>query len=165
MVRDLKYAARSLLRTPGFTLVVVATLALGIGANTAIFSVVNAVLLERLPYDEPDRLVAIWADVSARGGPSEEWLNYEDLGSLADEPGLLESVGSWGTWLPTLVGDGDPEVVVGATLSHEVLRDVLRASPAVGRFFDESDDVPGAAGVVILSHTSWQQRFGADPEI
>jgi predicted permease len=165
MIRDLRYAARSLLRTPSFSLVVVATLALGIGANTAIFSVVNAVLLEALPYERPDRLVALWADVSERGGPTDEWLNYEDLASLAAEPGLLEAAGSWGTWRPTLVGRGDPEVVEGAMLSHEVLSEVLRVSPALGRFFDEGDDVPGAPGVLVLSYASWQQRFGGDPEI
>jgi putative ABC transport system permease protein len=165
MMRELKHAARTLLRTPGFTLVVVATLALGIGANTAIFSVVNAVLLERLPYDEPDRLVAIWVDVSARGGPSEEWLNYEDLDALADEPGMLEAAASWSTWRPTLIGQGDPEVVEGAMLSHEMLGGVLRSSPALGRFFEEGDDVPGAAGVVVLSYASWQQRFGGNDDV
>jgi len=165
MIRDFRYAARTLLRTPGFTVVVVATLALGIGANTAIFSVVNAVLLERLPYEAPDRLVALWADVSARDGPAEEWLNYEDLASLADEPGMLEAAGSWSTWRPTLVGPGDPEVLEGAQISHEILGQVLRGTPAIGRFFEQSDDVPGAAGVVVLTYASWQQRFGGDPRI
>ncbi|MGE0161171.1 MAG: ABC transporter permease [Gemmatimonadales bacterium] len=165
MIRDLRHSARTLLRTPGFTLVVVATLALGIGANTAIFSVVNAVLLERLPYEEPDRLVAIWVDVSERGGPEKEWLNYPDLDALAEEQGLLEAAASWSTWRPTLLGRDPavaPEVVEGAMLSHEMLVDVLRASPAVGRFFGAGDDVPGAAGVVVLTYASWQQRFGGD---
>jgi len=165
MMRDLRYAARNLLRTPGFSLIVVATLALGIGANTAIFSVVNAVLLESLPYDEPDRLVGVWADVSERGGPSDEWLNYEDVASLAEESSLFEAIGTWGTWRPTLLGAGDPEVVEGALLSHEILNGVLRVSPSIGRLFEAGDDVPGAAGVVVLSYGAWQQRFAADPDL
>jgi predicted permease len=165
IVRDLRYAARTLLRTPGFTLVVVATLALGIGANTAIFSVVNAVLLERLPYEEPDRLVAVWADVTERGGPADEWFNYGDFADLAAEPNLFESVGNWSTWQPTLLGPGDPEVIEAAMLSHEMLEGVLRTEPHGGRLFEEADDVPDALGVVVLTYASWQQRFGGDPAI
>lgn len=165
LVRDVRYAVRALARTPGFTAVVVATLGLGIGANTAIFSVVNAVLLEQLPYGEPERLVSVWADVSERGGPADEWLNYEDFADLAAEPNLFEALATWSPWEPTLTGSGDPEVIDAAMLSHQMLGGVLGADPVEGRLFQASDDVPGAPGVVVLSYVAWQLRFGADPAV
>jgi predicted permease len=113
----------------------------------------------------PDRLVAIWADVSERGGPVDEWLNYEDFASLMEEPGLLEAAATWGDWQPTLVGSGDPEVIPGATISYAMLGEVLRAGAAEGRVFQSSDDVPGADGVVLLSHAAWERRFASDPRV
>ncbi len=163
--RDIRFAIRTLGRAPGFTAVVVATLALGIGANTAIFSVVDAVLLEQLPYDEPDRLVNVWQDVRERGGPETEWFNYEDFADLAAEPNMLAAAGTWGGWQPTLTGSGEPDVITGASVSHEMLTGVLRAQPFLGRLHQRQDDVPGAPGVVVLSYRAWQDRFGADPDV
>ncbi len=165
LVRDVRYAVRTLLRAPAFTVVVVATLALGIGANTAIFSVVDAVLLKRLPYPEPERLVTVWQDVTRQGGPIREWLNYSVYEDLRDEPGLFEAVGLWGGWGPTLSGMDEPAVLNGAVVSHEMFSTVLRVRPELGRTFQPADDVEGAPGVVLLSHGAWQARFGGDPGV
>lgn len=165
LMRDLRYAVRTLVRAPGFSLVVVATLALGIGANTAIFSVVDAVLLKRLPYPEPDRLVTVWQDVTRQGGPLREWLNYSVYEDLRDEPGLFEAVGLWGGWGPTLSGVSEPAVLSGAVVSREMFSSVLQVRPELGRTFLPDDDVDGAPAVVLLSHQTWTDRFGADPQI
>lgn len=165
LMGDLRFALRGLARARAFTAVVVLTLALGIGANAAIFSVVDAVLLQDLPYEEPDRIVAAWQDVTRRGGPAREWFNVEDYADLVAEPNLLEAAAWWGGWGPTLTGEGAPEVVDAAIVSHEMLDGVLRTRPHLGRLFMAEDDVPGAPGVVVLSHASWQRRFGADPQI
>ena len=132
LFRDIRYGARSLLRSPGFSLVVVATLALGIGANTAIFSVVDAVLLERLPYHESERLVTVWQDVSRQGGPVREWLNYPTMEDVRDEPGLMEAISVWGGWTPTLTGAQEPEVLQAAEVSHGMFSEVLRVRPVLG---------------------------------
>jgi len=161
----LRLAVRSLLRAPGFTLVVVATLALGIGGNTAVFSVVDAVLLKRLPYDEPQRLVTVWQDVSRQGGPEREWLNYAVFEDVRDEPGLFEAVGVWGGYGPTLTGVGEAEVLTAADVTWDMFPGVLRVRPALGRAFLPADDVDGAAGVVILSHDAWRNRFASDPSV
>ncbi|GMV07557.1 MAG: hypothetical protein AMXMBFR53_38320 [Gemmatimonadota bacterium] len=165
MLADLRLAVRSLSRAPGFTLLVVATLALGIGGNTAVFGVVDAVLLKRLPYDEPQRLVTVWQDVSRMGGPVREWLNYAVYEDVRDEPGLFEAVGVWGGWGPTLTGAGEAEVLTGAAVSWEMFPGVLRVRPALGRAFLPADDVEGAPGVVLLSHDAWRDRFASDPSV
>jgi predicted permease len=165
LVQDLRYAVRTLLRAPGFTLVVVATLALGIGANTAIFSVLDAVVLRSLPYPQPDRLVTVWQDVTRQGGPQREWLSYSVYEDLRDEAGLFEAVGLWGGWGPTLSGVSEPAVLQGAVVSHEMFATVLGVQPQMGRGFVPSDDVEGAPGVVVLSHGAWQSRFNGDPAV
>jgi predicted permease len=165
VLQNLRYALRTFLRTPGFTVVVVLTLGLGIGANTAVFSVVDGVLLERLPYDEPDDLVTLWLDVSRRGGPVREWFNYATFEDVRDEPGLLQAAAVWGDWQPTLTGVGEAEVLRAAEVSHAMFSGVLRVMPEAGRTFIPADDVEGAPGVVMLSHRLWESHFGGDPSI
>jgi predicted permease len=165
MLQNLRYAVRTLLRAPGFTLVVVLTLGIGIGANTSVFSVVDGVLLERLPYHDPDRLVTLWLDVSRRGGASREWFNYDTFEDVRDEPGLLQAAGVWGGWQPTLTGVGEAEVVQAAEVSNALFSGVLQVMPEEGRTFIPADDVEGAPGVVMLSHRLWQSYFGGDPAI
>ena len=165
MFTEVRRAVRSLLRAPGFTVVVVATLALGIGANTAIFSVVDGVLLKRLPYPQPEELVSVWQDVSRRGGPVREWFSYPALEDVRDEPGLFQGAAVWGGWRPTLTGTGEPEVMVGAEVSAGMFPDVLRVRPALGRAFLPEEDNEGAGAVVILSHDLWQSRFAGDPRV
>jgi predicted permease len=163
--RDVRYAARTLARAPTFTLVAVGTLALGIGANTAIFSVVNGVLLRELPYDEPERLVNVWLDMTRRDGPLREWFTPQDLVDYRAEPGLFEAMAAWGGWTPTLTGIAEPEVITAAVITQGMFEEVLRVPPRLGRGFVASEDAPGAAGSVLLSHAFWQERLGGDPAV
>jgi putative ABC transport system permease protein len=164
LLQDLRYASRMLVRAPGFTAVVALTLALGIGANTAIFSVVYALLLRPLPYGEPDRIVMVWQDMTGRGGPAHGWTTPGNFADLAGEHAVFESVTAIRGWQPTLTGLGDPEPLVGEQVSREYFA-VLGVAPARGRAFTAQDDAPGAARVAVISHGLWQRRFGGDPAV
>lgn len=163
--RDVTFALRSLARTPTFTLVAVLTLALGIGASTSIFSVVNGVMLRDLPYEEPERLVTVWLDMTERDGPLREWFTPADFEDFRAEPGLFEEMGVWGGWGPTLTGLGDPEVLVAGVVSEGMFDRVLRVQPILGRGFLPEEDVPDGPNVVVLSYAFWQERFAGDPEV
>ena len=161
MLADLKYALRALHKSPGFTLIAALTLALGIGANRAIFSVVNAVLLRPLPYRDAERLVTVnhlypslkglEAGVSAPG--------FVDYRARAR---TLERVAVEAGWSPNLTGRGDPERLTGARVSGEFFA-TLGAPAAVGRALRPDEDAPGREFVVVLSDGFWRRRFGADP--
>jgi len=163
LLQDLRYGFRLLRRAPGFTFVAIATLALGIGANTAIFSVVNALLLRPLAYPQPDRLVMVFQDLRARGGPAMEWAtpgNFSDWRAS----GLFTSIAAMQGWQPALTGVDQPEPLLGEQVSREYF-DVLGATPALGRVFRGDDDVPNAPRVVVLSHALWQRRFNGDAKV
>src|SRR5688572_32260210 len=113
LLRDLRYAVRLLVRTPGFALVAVLTLALGIGANTAIFTVVNALLIRPLPYAHADRLVMVWQDYRARGGPADEWATPGNYADWRRETALFEQLAVLTGWRPTLTGGAEPEPIPG----------------------------------------------------
>ena len=164
---DIRYALRNLVQAPGFTAVAVLTLAIGIGANTAIFSVVDGVLLNPLPYDEPDRLVAIytyWTPESGYDFPeyavgSPEYFDYKNQNQS------MEAVAAVSTEPVSIAaGDGDPELVFGAWVSSSMFA-VLRSPPLHGRTLLASDDGPDPPLVFVISHGLWQRRFGGDPEI
>jgi putative ABC transport system permease protein len=162
-LQDLRYGARMLARSPGFTLVAIVTLGLGIGANTAIFSAVNALLLRQLPYPSADRLVMVWQDMRARGGPATEWAtpgNFTDWRAS----GLFSAATAVQGWQPSLTGIGEAEPLVGEQVTHEYFT-VLGIPPERGRTFTQEDDVPNAPRVTVISHALWQWRFGADPEV
>jgi putative ABC transport system permease protein len=158
-LQDIRYAARMLVRAPMFTAVAILTLALGLGANTAIFTIVNALLLRPLPYGAPDRLVTVWQDLRARGGPADEWATPGNYVDWRREARLFQSVSVITSWRPTLTGNAEPEPVPGEQVSHEYLT-VLGVRPALGRDFRSEDDVPNAARVVIISDGLWKRRFG-----
>jgi predicted permease len=162
LLQDIRYAGRGMAKARGLTLVAIATLALGIGANTAIFSVVNALLLRPLPYADPDRLVMVWQDMRARGGPATEWPGPSQHFDWKAETSVFESLTSLRGWNASLGGGTMPEAFLGEQTTFEYF-DVLGARPALGRVFRQSDDVPNAARVVVLSHALWTQRFGGDP--
>ena len=164
LLGEVRYAARRLLRAPGFTMVAVATLALGIGANAAIFGLVDSVLLRSLPYPEPDRLVMAWQDYTGRGGPPEEWFSPAAYLDWKAGNTSFEAMGAFYGGGGTLVGDGDPEPLAGGTVDRGFL-EVLGARPVVGRLFVETEDAPGGPNVVLLGHALWQRRFGGDPAI
>jgi len=159
--QDIKYSTRTLIKNPGFTLVAVLTLALGIGANSAIFSVVNAALLRPLPYPEPDRLVMVWANLERRGGPAREWTNPADLHDWRTQNQVFEDMAALGGQVETLSGDGEPEQLNTAAITYPLFH-VLGVSPVLGRDFNAQDDVPNGPAVAILSHGLWQRRFGSD---
>ncbi|MEJ7813445.1 MAG: ABC transporter permease [Gemmatimonadaceae bacterium] len=161
MMQDLRYSVRRLLHTPLFSGIVVLTLALGIGANTAIFSVVNAVLLKQLPYREPERLVTVehfypglnnlQAPVSAPG--------FRDY---RDRTNLFESAAVETGWGPALTGMGDPQRLDGARVSGLFFR-TLGIAPLRGRALLPEEDEPGRNKVVVLSYGLWQRLFGGEP--
>jgi len=161
--QDLRFGLRVLLKSPGFTAVAILTLALGIGANTAIFSVINAVLLQPLRFREPERLVMIWEDASDIGFPQNtpapanfvDWKaqnrTFEEMAATADRS-------------YNLTGDGEPEKVEAKAVTANFFA-VLGVRPALGRAFAPGEDVPGAAGIAVISYGLWQSRYGGERNI
>jgi predicted permease len=164
LLQDIRYAARVMLRARGVTVIAVATLALGIGANTAIFSVVNALLLRPLPYQDPDRLVIVWQDLRARGGPATEWTGPSQQFDWKAQTDVFQSLTSIRGWSASVAGGDMPESLAGEQATYEYF-DVAGTRPALGRAFGEADDVPNAPRVVVLSHALWMRRFGGDPGV
>jgi predicted permease len=158
--QDLLYAFRLLRKAPGFTLMVVVTLALGIGANTAIFSVVNAVLLQALPYTRADQLVSIF-ESNLHEGVTATGCSYQDLKELRDS-GVFADVAGVQRHDLTLTDAGDPTVVSTVVVTPEIFS-VLNVPPLAGRYLFSDDEKTGAAPVVVLSEGLWRNRFGADP--
>ncbi len=162
--RDLRYAARSLRKSPGFAIVAVLTLALGIGANTAIFSVVNAVLLHALPYPQPDRLVELWGNVKRvkverRGTSFADYLDWKKQSQSFEGMALYMGV------TQTLTGVDEPERVPAEFVGHGYF-EMLGIEPQLGRFFQaEEDQVPQRNAVAVLSDGLWKRRFGSDRAI
>lgn len=164
LAKDLRYGLRVMIKNRGFTLVAVITLALGIGANTAIFSVVNSVLLRPLPYPNAERLMTIWEDHRARNGPEREWASPPGFEDWRDQTKSFDHVVAFQFWQPTLTGQGEPERLTGAQVSHDTFA-MLGVTPALGRSFRPEEDHPGVESVVIISHGLWRKRFGADPSL
>jgi predicted permease len=160
---DSRYALRTLLKQPGYALVVLLTLALGIGANSAIFSVVNGVLLRPLPYDGGERVVRLQQSVR-RTTVAEMGFSVPEVADYRDETSTLDGVVEYHTLWFTLVNAGDPERVQTGVVSWNYF-DVLGVRPLYGRALVEADDHPGAAPVLVLSHHYWKRRFGGDPEV
>ncbi len=160
-MNDLKFAFRQLLKNPGFTAVAVLTLALGIGANTAIFSVVNAVLLRPLPYEQPGQLVNLWemrpdrqpGDVSP--GAIVDW---------REQSTSFDGVSAVRDMAANLTGTGQPERINGLRVCANFLS-ILREQPAIGRGFLPEEELPGGDDKVVLSHGLWQRRFGGDTRL
>ncbi len=161
---DLRYAIRMLLKAPGFTLIAIFALALGIGANTAIFSVVNAVLLRPLPYPQPDRLVVLRESTLTFPSGSVSYPNYLDwrAGQRSFTDLSLVRRESFNFFTPG--GDAQPERVAGARISWNFLS-VLGIKPLIGREFRETEDVPGAAPIAMIGENLWRTRFGGSPAV
>ncbi|PWT82709.1 MAG: hypothetical protein C5B57_08280 [Blastocatellia bacterium] len=171
MLEEFRYAVRSLLRNPGFTLVAVVALGFGIGASTAIFSVVNAVLLKALPYPDADRLVVLWEQPNTE---KRNLINGRQISCCRNNPinflewrarsESFEGMAAFSQILMNLTGDGEPEQVLGLMVTHGFF-ETLGVGPAVGRAFRTEEDTPVSNNVVILSHELWQRRWGGDPTI
>src|SRR5262245_48611142 len=163
MIHDLRHALRTFLRMPAFTVTAVLTLALGIGANVAIFSIVDGVLLRPLPLADPDRLVVIWEThpklpVPFMVASPPHVVNWRNERTLFDE------VGAFSTTRLVIAEGGTAEQIVGASVWGGLLP-ALGVAPAVGRFFEPAEYQPGAPRVVLLSDGLWRRRFGADRSI
>jgi putative ABC transport system permease protein len=160
-VADLRIAARLLLRSPAFACVSVLTLGLAIGASTAIFSVIEPVLLRPLPYPDADRLALVW-ERDADG--SRDNLGFPTFRDIVAQSRTLERAAVYTDWQPTLSDNNDPERVQGSRVSWTYFR-TLGVQPALGRDFLEEEDAPGKNQVVILSNGLWKRRYGGDPSI
>jgi hypothetical protein len=162
--QDLRYALRQLTRNPGFTVTVILTLALAIGANTAIFSIVNALLLKSLPYDRPDRMGTIFMRIQgAKADVEPHWIDGAQWESLRDNvPSLIPAVSSSGTSGVNLQAGQHVEYVHQGRISAHYL-DVLSVHPALGRNFSEAEDQPHGPRAAILSHALWRNTFVAKP--
>src|SRR5215469_1112302 len=161
LAQDLRYALRQLRKSPGFTAIAIITLALGIGANTGIFSIVNAVLLRPLPYANPDRLVAVY-NYTADGGNSA--FSYPDFLDWQRQSRFFASLATYRRSNFTLSGTAQAEPVQGDRISAEFF-DTLGVKPLIGRTFNAADDHPGSAPVVLLSEGFWRRKYGALPTI
>jgi putative ABC transport system permease protein len=163
LVQDVRYGARGLIRNRGFAVVAVLTLALGLGANTAVFSVINTVFLEPLPYREPERLAVVWEDATFVGYPRDtpapgNFLDWERQNSS------FEGMAAMRTLDLNLTGDGEPlRVSTMATTAN--LFSLLGVAPEIGRGFLPEEDREGGPNVVVLGHALWQNRYGGDPSV
>ena len=159
LLLDLRYGLRTLCARPGFTAVAVVTLALGVGANTAVFSAVNALLLRPLPLEDEGRLVA---GVTLRQGVDPFGTSFLDYELYSREARTLASTGLATQQQFNLVGDGEPERLVGALMTASYLS-TLGVKPALGRVFSADEDRPGGPAVALVSYALWRRRFGGDP--
>ena len=161
--KDLSYSLRTLAKRPGFTLTAIITLALGIGGNSAIFSVVNAVLIRPLPYPHPDRIVQIWekSKISLEGRGPVSALNLLDWEGQSQ---TFESMSAYGYENKSLIGTDVPVRLIEVTATEGFFR-VLQVKPAIGRTFTPEEDKPGKNQVVVLSYNVWQQKFGGSPNV
>ena len=158
---DLQYAARRLRHAPGFTTVSVITLAMGIGASTAIFSAVNPIFFAALPYPDAQRLVTI-SDRTGEGQPLD--ITFGSYLEIARRAHSFTRMAPISTWQPAMIGTGKPERLSGERVGADFFR-TLGVAPLLGRDFQAGDDVPNGPNVVILSNSLWQRRFGGDPGI
>src|SRR5216684_5648924 len=164
LIQDIRYAARTLRRNAGFTTVAIVVLTLGIGANTAVFTVVNGVLLRPLPFPEPELLFLV--SFAHQHGPfrSGPVLSDADYLQFREQDRFFERLASFTTVNASLTGAGDPVRLTGASVTPEFFR-VLRVQPSMGRGFLPDEDQPGRDHVVILSGKLWRNRFGASSQI
>ena len=161
LVHDIRYALRKLLRSPGFTAIAVVTLALGIGAASAVFAVINSVLIKPLPYAEPDSLVAIWHVAPGIDGMGDVQMSAAQFVTYREQSRVFEQIGVWSTGLGIVTGTGEPEEVRRLTVSHGTLQ-ALGIQPAFGRWFTQQEDSAGSPAIVLLTHEYWRRRFAGD---
>jgi putative ABC transport system permease protein len=161
LLKDIRYGLRGLARHPGFTLVAVITLALGIGANTAIFSVVNAVLLRPLPFADPERIVWLWdtqPQLPTAPAALPEFLDWKEQNHSFEH---LAAFQSGNMFFDT--GSGAEDLRVGLVTPE--MFSLFRVSPILGRTFTEEEQLPGRSRVAVLSYSMWRDRFGSDPNV
>ena len=160
--QDLRYAARQLKRNPGFTAVAVITLALGIGATTAIFTVVNAVLLRPLPYPHPEELVYV-QEILGEYGLS-PFMSNREFAAWRNQDRTLSQIAAYKDFTANLTGGGEPERII-CGMATSTFFSILGVHPVVGRLFLTEEDRPGGPPAVILSEALWKHRYGGDPSV
>jgi hypothetical protein len=161
VLMDIRYGLRQLRIHPGFTLVALLSLALGIGANTAIFSVVNAVLLRPLPFAGPDRIVVVEEYAEGERNPT---FSPRDFLDVKEQASRFEVISGFRSGSMTLTGEGSPERLRAHSVTADFF-DVFGITPAVGRFFQETPEEDLLGKMVVLSHGTWQTRFGGEPSV
>src|ERR1700751_1793937 len=164
LLQDLCYAARALRKSPGFTIIAVLTLALGIGANTAIFSMVNALLLHPYNFRDLDRLVNVWEDRGIDKGIDTRFIAAPDAAELQTDAQVFDAFAMYRCGDFNLSSDGNVQPVLGCAVSPNFF-DVLGVAPAVGRSFTQDETQPGADQVAIVRPGFWQRRFGTDTDL
>jgi putative ABC transport system permease protein len=162
--QDVRYAARTLRRSPGFAAITVLILALGIGANTAIFSLVSAVLLKPLPFPKPDELMLLWEDVSSVGGPTRTEVTPADFADWRERNRSFEGLAAMESRTYNLVGGGDPEKLAGVRATANLFS-LLKMPALLGRTLLPEDDAADAPPVAVISERLWRGRFASDPGI
>src|ERR1700735_751494 len=162
LLQDIRYSLRTLSKSPGFTAIVILTLGLGIGANTAIFSVVNTVLLAPIPYSQPNRLVMVWTKNVSKGYKMFP-VSGGDYAEWKSENSVFESMAASSDTLYTLTGAGEPQVVIGYEFSADYFR-MLGTAPELGRTFLDEEDRPGGAEGAVLGDAVWGRTVGPAPE-
>jgi putative ABC transport system permease protein len=163
LYQDVRFALRMLWTNRGFTVVAIAALALGVGANSAIFSVVNAVVLRPLPYKDPQRLVALWVGLNQKGFDELE-VSAPEFTDFRTRSSSFEKVAAYSAGGFNMTGAGEPERIQGLSATADLFP-ALGVAPLKGRAFTEDEDKSGSDGVVVISHSLWQRRFGGDAEV
>ena len=163
MIRNLRLTVRSLTRAPGYTAAFVLTLGLGIGLNTAIFSVINGVLLAPLPYPDADRIMYVQQPAQA-SGIADVNFSFQEVQEYREQSRVFDEFVEYGDWTFTVVGDEEPHRAVGGLVTSNYF-DVLDLNPALGRTLGPQDDGEGAEPVMVLTHDYWTRVFGADPNV
>jgi predicted permease len=161
LLQDIRYGFRAMRRSPAFALVVILTFALGVGVNTAIFSVVRAVLLKPLPFPDSERLVWLGESTGKATGISVTWGNFQNWRASNR---TFEDMAAFQFASPTMTGKSEPAITRAITVTHPFFS-LLGMRPLLGRFFDQADDKPGSAATVVLNHSFWVSQLGGDPHI
>src|SRR5262245_39311917 len=166
LLRDLRYAVRMLLKTPSFTVVAVVSIALGIGANTAVFSVVNAVLLKALPYKDPQSLMLVWGSGLQDGRlRNRDQISATDVADFRHQTTVFEDVATYTGWNPIMSGSGASAERIPAIQVGDGYFKVMDGTPILGRVFTVEEQQEGKDFVIVLGYGLWQRRFGSDPAI
>jgi predicted permease len=163
-LQEFRYAWRTLVKAPVFTSTVVATIGIGVGATTAIFTLVHALLLRPLPYPDSSRMVMVWHDMTRRGGPPSEWFTPPDFMDLRAQTSSFAALAAVGGWFPTVRDADGAEALSGAVVSSGYFG-VVGVQPLLGAGFGPEREQPGATPAVVLSHGLWQRRFGGAPDV
>jgi putative ABC transport system permease protein len=163
MLNDLRYALRMLLKSPGFSAVAIISLALGIGANTAVFSVLNGVLLKALPYHEPQSIVLVWGEDKVAGS-SRGQVSATDVADWRARNHVFEEITPFGSVRPSMTGSGEPQRIPGAQVGDGYFT-VMHAKPLLGRVFTLEEQQDGKDYVAVLGYGLWQRQFGGDPNV